>query len=101
MARRTKRSRRTKTQIPVSVVLGFLPITAKAVSDVQAGGWSGLNNTVSAVVPYSPITRKITFANLHQGLYPMIAGFLVHKVVGGMFGLNRTLGRMGIPLVRI
>jgi len=93
--------RRNKITLPVAVILGFMPLTAAAINDIQAGGFQGLRNTVSAIVPYDVNTRKVTFAYLHKGLWPIIAGFLVHKFVGGGLGLNRALSSMGLPWVRI
>lgn len=93
--------RRNGIKLPVAVILGFMPLVAKATNDVQTGGFQGLRNTVSALVPYDVNTRRVTFEYLHMGLWPIVAGFLVHKIVGGYFGLNRALGNMGLPWVRI
>ena len=38
---------------------------------------------------------------LQYGLYPLIIGALVHKVLGGMLGVNRMLGRAGVPVFRL
>jgi hypothetical protein len=92
---------RRKPKIPVAVVLGFLPLVATAVSDVQAGGFQGLRNTATCVIPYSPANKKFTTARLHLGLYPMVAGFLVHKIVGGWLGVNRAIAAAGVPMIRL
>lgn len=96
---RTHRSK--KITLPLAVILGFMPLVAKGVSDVQAGGFGGLANTVPAIIPYDPATRSFTMSQLHMGLWPILAGFLVHKFIGGAFGVNRALSRMGLPWVRI
>jgi hypothetical protein len=101
MARRGGTTRKTKMTFPLAVALGFVPLLARGVNDFRAGGVAGLSNTVSAIVPYDVNAKKISFANLSSGLYPIIAGFLLHKIVGGGLGLNRALARMGIPMLRI
>ena len=101
MARKKRVSHKRKPKIPVAVVAGMLPLLATAASDFQAGGLRGLQNTVTAVVPYSPANRRFTTARLHLGLYPMIAGFLVHRFIGGGLGVNRALASAGVPFIRL
>jgi len=100
MAKRKRVHRRAKTKIPVAVVAGFIPLAAKALSDVQMYGLPGLQNTVTAVVPYNPVTRQFTTANLSQGLFPILIGFAVHKIASVM-GINRALASAKVPLLRI
>jgi hypothetical protein len=89
-------------KIPLAVALGFTPLVAEGINNVRAAGWSdGLRDTMSALIPYDFAIRKVTTSRLGHGLYPILAGFAVHKIVGGMLGVNRVLGRMGIPFVRI
>ena len=38
---------------------------------------------------------------LQYGLYPLIFGALVHKVVGSILGVNRMLARAGVPVFRL
>jgi nitrate reductase NapE component len=99
MSKRT--GRRNGVKLPVAIILGFMPLAGKMISDVRSGGFSALGSSVSAIVPYDPVSRRVTFANLGLGLWPIIAGILVHKIVGGYFGINRALGNMGLPWVRI
>lgn len=101
MAKKRKVSRKRKTKIPVAVVLGFLPLVATAAADVQAGGIQGLRNTATCVIPYSPANRRFTTARLHLGLYPIVAGFLVHKIIGGWLGVNRAIASAGVPMIRL
>jgi len=100
MAKKTKNRKRSKRTIPVAVVLGFLPLATTAISDFQAGGINGLRNTATAIIPYSPANRRITTARLHLGLYPILAGFMVHKLAG-MLGVNRAIASAGVPLIRL
>lgn len=101
MARTKKRvAHKKKRTIPVAVVLGFLPLATTAISDFQAGGINGLRNTATAIIPYSPANKRFTTARLHLGLYPILAGFMVHKLAG-MLGINRAIASAGVPLIRL
>lgn len=102
MARtRKKRTyRRGGFKMPVAVVGGFLPLLVTAAADVRTQGIAGLQNTVSAIIPYNPATRQFTMARLGLGLYPIIIGFLVHKIAGAM-GINRALAAARVPFIRI
>ena len=101
MAKKRKRSyRRRGMRVPVAVLGGFIPLATKAWGDVQAGGFQGLQNTVPAIVPYNPATKRFTMAYLHQGLYPIIFGFVVHKIAS-MMGVNRALSSAGVRWLRI
>jgi hypothetical protein len=84
----------------VAVVGGFIPLVAKAAGDVQAGGIRGLQNTVPALIGYSPANRRFTGAYLSQGLYPIMIGFAIHKIAS-MFGVNRALASARVPFIRI
>ena len=39
--------------------------------------------------------------NKAVGLKALVIGMILHKVVGGMLGVNRLLGRHKIPLIRL
>lgn len=93
--------RKKRFTVPVAVILGFMPLVGKAVSDVQAGGWSNLRATVPALIPYDPVNRRIDFSQMGLGTYPIIAGILAHKIIGGILGVNRVLSRAGVPWIRI
>lgn len=51
-------------------------------------GWNGWEN-------------RYQIKALQYGLLPLVAGFMVHKYVGGKLGVNAALSRAGIPLFRI
>jgi hypothetical protein len=90
-----------KLNLPMAVILGFVPLVTRGVQLVQAGGVTGLQALPSSLIPYDFQARKVTFANLGSGLYPIIAGLAVHKFVGGMLGVNRALAASRIPWIRI
>ena len=96
-----KTTRKHGFTLPMAVILGFVPLASRGVSLYKSGGIDGLKSLSSSLVPYDASTGKISFSNLNTGLYPIVAGFLVHKFVGGGLGLNRALGSAGIPWLRI
>ena len=93
--------RRSGFNLPMAIVLGFVPLGARAVALVQANGVAGLQALPSSLIPYDFTTRRISFANLGSGLYPILAGIITHKVVGSLLGVNRMLAASRIPLIRI
>jgi len=96
-------SRRKKSfTIPVAVALGFAPLVARGINlTIENGFKNGVQLLTTSLIPYNFQTRKIDTSGLSQGLYPILAGLAVHKVVGSMLGVNRMLARSGIPWVRI
>jgi len=53
------------------------------------GAWTGLDES-----------NNFNASLMRQGLVPALMGFLVHMIAGRL-GVNRAIGRAGIPLVRI
>jgi len=93
--------RRTgKMTLPVSVLLGFMPLVTRGVQLYQVGGIQALPQLSSSLVPYDFQTRRVSFANLGSGLYPIIAGLVVHKLAGAL-GINRALSAARIPFIRL
>jgi hypothetical protein len=88
--------------IPVAAVMGFAPLVVGGIDNVRFHGISGLKDyTARTIIPYDPESRRFTTAYLGYGLYPIVAGFLVHWLVGGKLGVNRMLGRARVPLLRL
>jgi hypothetical protein len=87
--------------LPVAMVAGFIPITTTAWNLWKGGGFGNLKYLVKRLVPYDTDGKKISFANLHEGLYPIIGGYLVHWLVGGKLGINRMLARAKVPFIRL
>lgn len=50
---------------------------------------------------YNIDSGSFDLSYLKRGLVPLIGGLAVHKIVGGMFGVNRLLGRVGVPVIRL
>ena len=96
-----KSSRSHKMTLPIAVILGFVPLVSQGVALVKSGGLPALSLLPSALVPYNFQTRRIDFSGLGSGLYPILAGLAVHKIVGGYMGVNRSLAAARIPWLRI
>ena len=98
---RAKRRSKAGFTLPLAVVGGFAPLAVHALDDYQVGGLPHLGKGLAVrTTGYMIDTGKFEWSYLGQGLFPILAGLLVHKVAGKL-GVNRTLARAGIPFVRI
>jgi hypothetical protein len=50
---------------------------------------------------YNMNTGTFDLGSLTAGVGPLLTGIIVHKVVGGMLGVNRLLAKNRIPYVRV
>ena len=89
--------RRTKMTIPLAVVAGFVPIavgvynrrsSSQSMADFLLSSFTGISN------------GQFNIQNMRTGLFPIAGGFLVHMIASRL-GINRTLARAGIPLLRV
>ena len=100
--RRASRKARGFT-IPIAAVLGFTPILADAWNNSRGTG--GLETAARVVARnltgYDPYSRTWSMAYLSRGLFPIILGVGVHRIVGSMLGVNRMLGQARVPFLRI
>lgn len=61
-----------------------------------------VNLLMSAYTGFDPGYGKFMPERLNNGLVPLLIGALVHKFVGGApLNVNRALGRLGVPIIRI
>jgi hypothetical protein len=98
---KAKHRAHAKTTIPLAVMAGFLPLGLQALTGFKEGGIhrAGVRVT-SALTGYDPDVNRWDAAYLRNGLLPIGLGFGVHWIASRV-GLNRALGRAGIPLLRI
>ena len=91
--------RKAKFTLPIAVVAGFIPTVygvwnrRSSMANVSAylqSSWTGTN----------PVDFSFSFSNLKTGLLPALAGFGVH-LLASKVGINRALGRAGIPFFRV
>jgi hypothetical protein len=102
-AARGKRKRRKGSYtIPLAVVGGFVPAILDIKSAFHVAGFDGALGHVSLLTTgYDPSDGNWKPAFAARYMYgPVILGAIVHKMAGKM-GINKALGRMGIPFFRI
>lgn len=102
LRRKTNRQyHKPKMQISLAIVAGLIPPGVRAWAQFQAGGIQAAGESLSRdFTGYNPANNTWSLGSLKAGLLPLIAGILVHKVAN-KFGVNRAIGRTGLPFIRI
>lgn len=103
MAKKGKAKRHSKPgfTLPVAVVAGFLPLGMRAVAGWKEGGLEGASHQlIMGTTGYDHREQKFRFPAMAQGLGPILAGIMVHKLAGRL-GVNRAIARAGVPFLRI
>jgi hypothetical protein len=99
---RTMRHHKGGMTLPVAALAGFIPLASNGYNAYKTGGMRTAGyNVMANLSGYDFATGQWNFANLKGGLMPLMAGFIVHKIVGGMLGVNRMLSRARVPFIRI
>jgi hypothetical protein len=99
--RRKRTHRKAKMTVPLAVVAGFAPGIGYTFTGYKSGGFKGATDSLTyAYAGYNAGTNKFDMKGLSIGLMPVIAGFIVH-MLAGRIGVNRAIGRAGIPFIRI
>ena len=104
IVRYAKRAHRraAKTTVPLAVLAGFVPLTKDVWGGYKSGGAAGAGHyLVGDITGYDSNTGgfNVPWALNHFWL-PVGAGILVHKVASRL-GVNRALGRAGVPFIRV
>lgn len=102
MARNRKKNRRSGNgmTIPMAVVAGFMPLAVNVVS-VSGGGLRRMGwMAAQALTGYDTDTQRFWYPNMWKGTFPIIIGIIVHSIASKL-GVNRALGKAGIPFIRI
>jgi len=103
MASKNKVRRRAKSMtVPVAVVAGFGPIAYDTIRNGwDREGFSGAIRRLSlGTTGFDPENGEWYRDNLIRGMGPVVLGFGIHWIAGKL-GINRALGRTGIPLLRV
>lgn len=89
---------RKKMTIPLGVVAGFVPL--------GVGIWNRKSQpgqiapyVLGSLTGYVP-GQGFSTQYMAEGAIPIAAGFITHYLASRL-GINRALGRAGIPLIRI
>jgi hypothetical protein len=88
--------------IPLGVVAGFVPLALFAYDGYKTGG--GIVNAGGRIAQrltgYDSSINQFVPAELAKGWTPILLGVGAHYLAGKL-GINRALGRVGVPLLRI
>lgn len=97
-----KTARRTHSfTIPVAVIAGLAPGAYRAYEGFSTDGIRGLAYRLSNdFTGFDPYQKKFNLFEMKYGLGPLLLGVAVHKVAGKL-GINRALGRAGVPFLRV
>lgn len=97
-----RKRRKAQMTLPVAVIAGFTPLLGQAVYGYKTGrGIEGIGHyTLAALTGFDSSNGSFAASRMTKGLLPIIGGLMVHKVAGKL-GINRALGRAGIPYIRI
>lgn len=100
MARRKRNHSKRKFTLPLAVVGGFMPLIT-GIWARKDFGFAQIGQFILSSQTGFDWDGGFHPASLKYGLVPELGGFLVHWLVGGKLGVNRMLGKAGIPIVRI
>lgn len=96
--RPARRHKRPGMRIPLAVVAGFIPL--------GVGIWNRKSQpanlgpyVLGSLTGYVP-GQGFNMQYMSEGALPIAAGFIAHSLASKL-GINRLLGRAGVPLVRI
>lgn len=98
-----RRHHRKKFTIPLAIVAGFAPAVLDVKNNAPALGWAGSAlHTTAGLIGYDTVGGSyVGWSQMSAAGTPAIlAGFVAHWIAGKI-GLNRALGRAGVPLIRI
>lgn len=87
--------------IPVAALAGFVPLTLNVINGAKTGGLNGAGFELTrGLTGYNWQAGRWEWQAMFRGLAPIVAGIAVHKIAGKL-GVNRALGRAGVPFLRI
>lgn len=99
---RRARRRAAKMTVPIAVLAGLAPGAASAYEGFKKDGFRGLSyRLANDYTGYDAYNKAWNASELKNGLMPLVAGFMVHWLIGGKLGVNRALGRARVPFVRL
>lgn len=95
-----RRHGRRKFTLPVAAVAGFIPLASDVYYNTKAGGLAEGVKWIKFDLLGIDGNGHFNAGGLSRGLFPILGGFAIHGLAN-KFGINRALGRMGIPIIRI
>lgn len=95
------RRRAAKMTIPLAVIAGLVPTAAFAAEVYRGQGIEGAAKAVTMrLTGYNPWVKQWIGSEFAAGWVPILAGVFAHKAANYL-GINRALGRMGVPVLRV
>lgn len=99
-AKRKVRRRKSFT-LPVLMLSGMGPMVGSAVRGFRNEGFTGLGKEMTfAMSGYHMDSGTFNPSFMWNGTYPMLIGWGLHKMAS-VLGINRALGRAGVPVIRL
>lgn len=93
-----KKFHKKKFTLPLSVVAGFVPL-GLGIWNRKAAPATIAPYVLGSLTGYVPGVGFST-QYMTEGAIPIFAGFITHWLAGRL-GINRALGRAGVPIIRI
>ena len=103
MAKAKAKRTRSKASftIPMGVIGGFVPLGLFAYEGFKVGGLPNAGGRIAQrLTGWDYAHNTFVWSEIAKGWGPIIAGVVAHKLAN-RFGINRALGRAGVPLLRI
>lgn len=92
---------RSNTTVPIAVVGGFLAGLIEPAQLIQQGQFQAAGESVvRSYTGYDIASGSFNAQYLWKGFAPLFLGFIVHGLASKL-GVNRALGRAGIPFLRV
>lgn len=92
------RSRGSSGKIPLAVLAGFAPSVIWGVDAAAQGNFQAMfERLLASFTGYEYGQKKFTFMYLNYGLWPVLAGLLVHNMADWT-GLNRMIAKTRLPI---
>lgn len=97
-----KRRKKAGFTIPLAIAAPMVYTGARFIDKVQSNGVQfASNDLMGTMTGYRPdLQDKWRIQRLAEGAMPLLVGMMIHKVAGRL-GVNRALGRAGIPIIRV
>lgn len=100
--RRPRSRSRSMPTIPVAIAAGLAPAVVRVMDGFKKDGFRGAAyRLANDFTGYDAYNNAWNASELKYGLLPLALGWGVHYLIGSKLGVNRALGRAGIPLFRL
>lgn len=102
MAPKAKTHKGRKFTIPMAIVAGLIPGLANSFNHLTKGGGIDAVRVVASrdYLGFDPRDNSWKWDRMWGGTLPIVVGMVVHKAAS-VLGVNRALGRAGIPFFRL